>query len=86
MTEPNDSNVILINRLCARKILQKTCDTEFLVYVILRFKKKKKKQHTGFLFVSRLSKKMTLPAVNFTDCDLRPQPDLILIRLNSETT
>ena len=42
MTEPNDSNVILIDRLYARKILQKTRDTEFLVYVILRLRKKEK--------------------------------------------
>lgn len=39
MTEPSGSNAILINRFCARKILQKTHDTEFLVYVTLRLKR-----------------------------------------------
>lgn len=41
MTEPSGSNAILINRFCARKILQKTHDTEFLVYVTLRLKREK---------------------------------------------
>lgn len=50
MTEPSGSNVILINRFCARKILQKTHDTEFLVYVTLRLKKRENRILGFFLY------------------------------------
>lgn len=52
MTEPNDADAIPINRLCTGKISYKTHLTEFLVYVILRLKKKK--QQAEILFVPRL--------------------------------